>query len=96
MVPYERVFSALNLLYTKTRNALTPECVNKLLYIQINRRTLRREGFHEKEEEEEEEEGKDDIITDTDDDAIFPSPSHTTEAQAGEGMPGEVSENELL
>jgi len=94
LVPYERVFSALNLLYTKTRNALTPECVNKLLYIQINRRTLRREGFHEKEEEEEEEE--DDIITDTDDDAIFPSPSHTTEAQAGEGMPGEVSENELL
>ena len=32
------------------------------------------------------------IITDTGDDAIFLSPSHTTEAQAGEGMPVEVSE----
>jgi len=60
--------------YTKTRNALTSERVDKLLYIQINYRTLRREGFQEEEEEE------DDIITDTDDDAIFLSPSHTTEA----------------
>jgi len=35
-VPCERAFSALNQLHTKTRNSLTPERVNKLLYIQIN------------------------------------------------------------
>jgi hAT family C-terminal dimerisation region len=29
----ERAFSALNLLHIKTRKALTPERVNKLLYI---------------------------------------------------------------
>jgi hypothetical protein len=32
-MPCERAFSALNQLYIKTRNALTPERVNKLLYI---------------------------------------------------------------
>jgi hAT family C-terminal dimerisation region len=44
-IPCERAFSALNQLHTKTRNALTPERVNKLLYIQINRRTLRRDAL---------------------------------------------------
>jgi hypothetical protein len=57
-VPCERAFSALNQLYTKTRNALTPERVNKSLYIQINRRTLRRDALAEKllEDEDEDEE----------------------------------------
>jgi hypothetical protein len=35
-IPYERHFSALNLIHFKTRNALLPERVDKLLYIQIN------------------------------------------------------------
>jgi hypothetical protein len=32
----------MNILYNKGRNRLTPERVNKILYIQINRRTLNR------------------------------------------------------
>ena len=33
----------MNILHSKSRNRLTPERVDKLLYIQINRRTLRRD-----------------------------------------------------
>lgn len=33
----------MDLLHTKIRNRLTPERVDKLLYIQLNRRTLRRD-----------------------------------------------------
>jgi hypothetical protein len=33
----------MNILQSKSRNRLTPERVDKLLYIQINRRTLRRD-----------------------------------------------------
>jgi hAT family C-terminal dimerisation region len=40
--PSERAFSAMKATYTITRNRLTPERVNKLLFIQINRRVLRR------------------------------------------------------
>ena len=42
-VPCERNFSSMNILHSKTRNRLEPEVVDKLLYIQINRRVLRRE-----------------------------------------------------
>ena len=38
------------------RNHLTPETVNKLLYIQINRRTFHREHTVKDEDEDEEEE----------------------------------------
>jgi len=58
-VPCERAFSALNQLHTKTRNALTPERVDKLLYIQINSRTLRRDALAGKTLGEDEE---DDIV----------------------------------
>jgi hypothetical protein len=33
----------MNILHSKSRNRLTPERVDKLLYIQINCRTLRRD-----------------------------------------------------
>jgi len=52
-VPCERAFSALHQLHTKTRNALTPERVDKLLYIQINSRTLKRDALIEKLPEDE-------------------------------------------
>jgi hypothetical protein len=55
-VSCERAFSALNQLHTKTRNALTPERVDKLLYIQINSRTLRRDALVKELPEEEDEE----------------------------------------
>ena len=43
----------MNLLHTKIRNRLTPERVDKLLYIQFNRRTLRRDQkVHVLEEED--------------------------------------------
>jgi hypothetical protein len=41
-VPSERVFSAMNILHSKPRNRLTEDRVDKLLFIQINLRTLRR------------------------------------------------------
>jgi hypothetical protein len=41
-VPSERVFSAMKLLHSKTRNRLSEDRVDKLLFIQINTRTLRR------------------------------------------------------
>jgi hypothetical protein len=76
-VPCKRVFSALNLLHTKTRNALTPERVNKLLYVQINSRTLRRDALVEKLQEDEDEE--DDLMVDGEEDATFARPAHTKE-----------------
>jgi hAT family C-terminal dimerisation region len=79
----ERAFSALNQLYTKTRNALTPERVDKLLYIQINSRTLRRDALVKKLPEDEDEEEEDDLVVDGDEDAIFVRPAHTEEALPG-------------
>jgi hAT family C-terminal dimerisation region len=79
-VPCERAFSALNFLYIKTRNALTPERVNKLLYIQINSRTLRRDGLVEKLPEDEDEDEEDDLMVNGEEDAIFARPANTKEA----------------
>jgi hypothetical protein len=97
-VPCERHFSALNLLHTKTRNALLPERVGKLLYVQINRRTLRRDPLVKvlENDEEEEEEGEDDLWTDAREDATFVRPASTTEAFRGEDVPTEISEDELV
>jgi hAT family C-terminal dimerisation region len=41
-VSSERVFSAMKILHSKPRNRLTEDRVDKLLFIQINLRTLRR------------------------------------------------------
>jgi len=90
-VPCERAFSALNLLHTKTRNALTPERVNKLLYIQINSRTLRRDTFVEKILEDEDEE--DDLVVDGEEDA---RPAHTKEALPTPDGLVEGSQDELV
>jgi hypothetical protein len=43
-VPSERSFSSMNILHSKSRNRLTVERVSKILYIQVNRRTLGRVG----------------------------------------------------
>jgi hypothetical protein len=43
-VPCERNFSSMNILHSKAHSRLTIERINKLLYIQINRRTLRRDN----------------------------------------------------
>jgi hAT family C-terminal dimerisation region len=91
-VPCERHFSALNLLYTKTRNALLPERVNKLLYIQINRRTLRRDPLVKLLENEDEDE--DDLWTDAGEDTTFVRPAHT--AFRGKDVPTVASEDELI
>jgi hypothetical protein len=79
-VPCERAFSALNLLYIKTRNALTPERVNKLLYVQINSRTLRRDALVEKQLKDEDEDEENDVVVDGEEDATFARPAHTKEA----------------
>jgi hAT family C-terminal dimerisation region len=84
-VPCERAFSALNQLHTKTRNALTPERVNKLLYIQINSRTLRRDALAGKilRDEDEDEDEEDDLVVDGEEDATFARLAHTNEALLG-------------
>jgi hypothetical protein len=83
----------MNILYSKERNTLTPERVDKLLYIQINRRTLRREGLFRVVEEDEEE---DDIIEDADGDTTFARPAYATEAELVEDASVEGSEDELV
>jgi hAT family C-terminal dimerisation region len=79
----ERAFSALNQLYTKTRNALTPERVNKLLYIQINSRTLRRDASVKTLSKDEDEEEDDDLMVDGEEDATFVTAAYTEEAPPG-------------
>ena len=41
-VPSECSFSSMNILHSKSRNRLTVERVSRMLYIQVNRRTLGR------------------------------------------------------
>jgi hypothetical protein len=82
-VPCERAFSALNQLYIKTRNALTPERVNKLLYIQINSRTLRRDALAEKIFKDEDEDKEDDLVVDGEEDTIFARLAYINEALLG-------------
>jgi hypothetical protein len=92
-VPCERHFSALNHLHNKARNHLTPERVNKLLYIQINRRTLRRERSFTMLSEEEEEE---DTVYDAGEDATSSRLAHITEAKQGENASMNGSNDELV
>jgi hypothetical protein len=80
LIPCERSFSALNVLYTKLHNALTVERVDKLLYFQINRRTLRREAEFEVLEEDE-----DDTMQET-----------SGDVEQVEDAPGGFSEDELV
>jgi len=45
----------MNILHSKNRNRLTPTRIDRLLYVQVNRRTLRREphcGTSDSDEEE--------------------------------------------
>jgi len=93
-VPCERAFSALNQLHTKTRNLLTPERVNKLLYIQINSRTLGRDALAGKTLESEDEDEDDDLVVDGEEGATFARPAPANEALPGpdgldEGPQGE-------
>ena len=59
-VPSERSFSSMNILHSKSRNRLTVERVGKMLYIQVNRRTLARVGKPASQLEEKEHETTDD------------------------------------
>jgi hypothetical protein len=67
----------------KIRNALTPERVNKLLYIQINSRTLRRDAPAGKILEDEDEDEEDDLVVDGEEGATFARPAHINEALPG-------------
>jgi hAT family C-terminal dimerisation region len=50
-VPCERNFSTMNFVHSLVRNRLTTERVDKLLYVQINRRTLHRDLTVKEEEQ---------------------------------------------
>jgi hypothetical protein len=54
--------------------------VNKLLYIQINSWTLRRDGLVKKLPEDEDEDKEDDLIVNGEKDAIFARPAHIKKA----------------
>jgi hypothetical protein len=95
-VPCERAFSALNQLYIKIRNALTPKRVNKLLYIQVNSRTLGRDALAGKtlKDENKDEDEKDDLVVDGEEDVIFARPANINEVLPGpkgldKGLQGE-------
>jgi Ran GTPase-activating protein (RanGAP) involved in mRNA processing and transport len=96
----ERAFSALNQLYTKTRNALTPERVNKLLYIQINSRTFRRDALvknlSEDKNEDKDEKEDDDLMVDGEEDTTFVTAAYTEEAPPGSDNLAEGSQDELV
>ena len=51
-VPSERAFSAMKAIHSPTRNKLTPERVNKLLFVYFNTRVLDREPMKEDDAEE--------------------------------------------
>ena len=51
-VPSERAFSAMKAVHSPTRNKLTPERVNKLLFVYLNTRVLNREPAEEDDAEE--------------------------------------------
>jgi hypothetical protein len=57
--------------------------VNKLLYIQINSRTLKRDAPAEKILEDEDEDEEDDLVEDGEEDVTFTRPAHTNEALPG-------------
>ena len=67
-VPSERSFSSMNILHSKSRNRLTVERMSRMLYIQVNRRTLGRVSKPVAHSEEEELETTDD---DDDEDPDF-------------------------
>jgi hypothetical protein len=97
----KRAFSALNQLYIKTRNALTPEQVDKLLYIQINSRTLRRDALvgkrlKDENDEDEDEDKNDNLVVDGEEGAILTRPAHTKEALPGPDGLNEGSQHELM
>jgi hypothetical protein len=106
LVPCKRAFSALNQLHIKTRNALTPERVDKLLYIQINSRTLRRDALvgkrlkdeneDEDEDEDEDKDEDDDLVVDGEEGAILARSAHTKEALPGPDGLNEGSQHELM
>jgi hypothetical protein len=76
--------------------------VNKLLYVQINRRTLRRDALAgkllevEDEDEDEDEDEEDDLVVDGEEDATFARPARTKEALPGPDGIAESSQDELV
>jgi hypothetical protein len=70
--------------------------VNKLLYIQINRRTLRRDALTEKLLEDENKNEKNDLVVDGEEDTIFARPARIKEALAGPNGLAESLQDELI
>jgi hypothetical protein len=70
--------------------------VNKLLYIQINSRTLRRDALFQKLAEDDDEEEEDNLVIDEEEDAIFARPAHTEEALPESNSLAEGSQDESV
>jgi hypothetical protein len=72
--------------------------VDKLLYIQINSRTLRRDALVEKllKDEDEDKNKEDDLVVDGEEDAILARPAHTKEALPGPDGLNEGPQHELM
>jgi hypothetical protein len=100
LILYKRAFNALNQLYIKTRNALTPKRINKLLYIQINSRTLRRDALVEKrlkdEDKNENKDKEDNLVINKEEDAIFAKPAYIKGILPGPNGLNEGSQHELI
>jgi hypothetical protein len=82
----------MNIIHSKSRNRLTPERVDKLLYIQINRRTLRREARFSVSESEDE-----DVAMQPEPEHITTgTPDHIEEAETHSQSAVEFSEDDLV
>jgi hypothetical protein len=90
-VPCERAFSTLKSTKSKTRNRLTDEHVDKLLYIQINTRVFTRKANIRKDnsDDSDDEDSDDDISDDEISTAIEETPysqANTLVGMNGQGM----------
>jgi hypothetical protein len=75
---------------------LTPEHVNKLLYIQINSRTLGRDALAEKTLKSEDKDEEDNLVVDRKEGAIFIRPAYTNKALPGPDGLNEGSQGESI
>lgn len=83
----------MNIIYSKSRNRLPPERVDKLLYIQVNRRTIRREPRFSVSESEDDE---DVAMQPEPEDTTIGAPDHTEEAETISQGAVEFSEDDLV
>ena len=86
----------MNILHSKSRNRLTPERVDKLLYIQINCRTLRRDPQFSVLESDDEEDVVVVAMQPGEQDTTIGAADHREEVEMSSAGAVELSEDDLV